>query len=248
MTNKLSFRLILAGVVLALLAGTSIFALLPHGSAAAQETDRQGAMHVSGRAVVTAAPDIAYVALGVETRNESAQTAAMENAALMDKVLTSLKELGLTEEDFSTSGYNVYSYQQTSRSAPEAEPTTWYVVQNRLEITVRDLDRVGEIIDAAIGAGANQVQSVRFDIQDKQAMQLQALENAVKQARMKAQTLAEAAGVTLGGIKVITEQNTSYVPYTDTAALRTFAAPEAKTQITPGDVEVSADVLVEFWF
>ncbi|MGI6148665.1 MAG: SIMPL domain-containing protein [Firmicutes bacterium] len=248
MISKLTLRGILAGTVLILVAAATLGALMPSYGAEAQEAAAQGSMHVSGTAVVSGAPDIAYVSLGVETRSQSAQQAAAENADLMAKVMNALKQLGLTEDDLSTSGYNVYSYQQTPRSDTQAEPITFYVVQNRLEITMRDLEAVGEIIDAAIGAGANQIQSVRFDIQDKQAMQLQALENAIKQARMKAEAMAKAAGVTLGGIKVITEQNTAYVPYTDTAALRAFAVPEAKTQITPGDVEVSADVRVEFWF
>jgi uncharacterized protein YggE len=247
-TNKLSLRVVLVSVALVLLAGAVGSALLPHTGAAAQEKELQGSMNVSGRAVVTGTPDIAYISLGVETRNESAQQAARENAELMTNVMAALKELGLTEADLSTSGYNVYSYQQSNRSDSSAPPITYYVVHNRLDITVKDLDMVGEVIDTAIGAGANQVQSVSFDIQDKQAMQIQALENAVAQARMKGEALARAAGVTLGGIKVITEQNTSYIPYTDTAALRSFAVAEAKTQITPGDVEVSAEVYVEFWF
>lgn len=247
MTTKLNLRLAVVGLLIAILVGTTAV-MLPRPSLAAGDNSERGSLHVSGRAAVSGSPDIAYVQLGVETRNESAQTAAAENAALITSVMDALKKMGFTEADLSTRGYNVYSYQQTNRSDASAPPITIYVVQNNLEITVRDLDMVGEVIDAAIAAGANQVQSVRFDIENKQDMQVQALENAIKQARMKAEAMARASGVVLGGIRVITEQSTSYVPYTDTAVLRSFAAAEAKTQITPGDVEVSADVNIEFWF
>ena len=119
-------------------------------------------------------------------------------------------------------------------------------MHNRLDITVKDLDMVGEVIDT-IGAGANQVQSVSFDIQDKQAMQIQALRTLLRKLDERGSP-GSGRRSHFRGIKVITEQNTSYIPYTDTAALRSFAVAEAKTQITPGDVEVSAEVYVEFWF
>ncbi|NLM38985.1 MAG: SIMPL domain-containing protein [Firmicutes bacterium] len=248
MTAKFGGKLVLTSLVVLLVLGAALGSLYSDGTAAAQESTKEGTLRVNGQAVVTGQPDIAYVSLGVETRGESAQKAAADNAALMSQVMAALKELGLTDKELSTSGYNVYSYQQTNRSDSASETTTVYVVQNRLNITVRNLETVGEIIDTAIEAGANQIQGVSFDIEDKQAMQMQALANAVKQAQAKAEAMAEAAGVKLGGIKVITEQYTNYIPYTDTAAVRTFALAEAKTQITPGDVEVTADVAVEFWF
>lgn|SRR5690554_1531167 len=248
MTTRFSSKLVLIGMIIVLAAGFMINALSLNSNVEAQESTREGSLNVSGKAVVSGTPDIAYISLGVETRGDSAQQAAAENATLMTQVMEALKRLGLVESDLSTSGYNVYSYQQTNRNDANAETTTIYVVQNRIDIKTRDLTGVGEIIDTAIEAGANQIQGIQFDIEDKQAMQLQALENAIQQARMKAEAMAKGAGINLGGIKVITEQHTSYIPYNDTAALRTFAMAEAKTQITPGDVEVTADVIVEFWF
>ena len=93
MISKLTLRGILAGTVLILVAAATLGALMPSYGAEAQEAAAQGSMHVSGTAVVSGAPDIAYVSLGVETRSQSAQQAAAENADLMAKVMNALKQL-----------------------------------------------------------------------------------------------------------------------------------------------------------
>ena len=110
-----------------------------------------------------------------------------------------LKELGLEDKAVTTSGYNIYSYQQTvDRNVPEPQTITIYTVQNRINVTTTKLNEVGKIIDAAVKAGVNQVQGIRFDIKDKQEMQLWALQKAVQQARLKAEAMAESAGVVIG--------------------------------------------------
>ena len=123
---------------------------------------------------------------------------------------------------------------------------TTYYVQNRINITTKDLDAVGQIIDVAIRAGANQVQGIRFDIADKQSLQLQALELAVQQGMTKAKVMAESAGLLLGGLTTMSESYGSYAPMVTTMALRADSAPA--TPISPGDVEVSATVNMNFWY
>lgn len=212
--------------------------------ASAQE---RGSIQVTGSAIVTGAPDVAYITLGVETRDASAEIAAQENATRMASVFAALKALGLTDKELATSGYNVYSSNQVQNRGTEDEVTiTTYHVQNRINITVTDLASVGQIIDTAVKAGANQVQGIRFDIEDKQAMQLEALKNAVAQGMIKAAVMAESAGLTLGGLATMNESYSSYAPMVSTMALR--ADTSASTIINPGDVEVSATVNLEFWF
>ena len=136
-----------------------------------------------------------------------------------------------------------------NRSAPSEETITTYQVQNRINITTKNLDQVGRIIDAAVKAGANQVQGIRFDLADKQELQLQALQSAIKQAKMKAEAMAASAGVELQGIVSINEDYGTYVPLQDAMVMRAASyANQAETSITPGEIEVTARVTMVFWF
>lgn len=250
--KNLSKALVVGGIVVlmftAMLAGNGSL-----GTAAAQSetssAENRGALNVTGSAVVTGSPDIAYITLGVETKDQSAETASQDNANRMAAVMAALKKMGLKDSDISTSGYNIYSYQQQiDRTLPTEQMVTVYTVQNRINITTKQLDQVGKIIDAAVKAGANQVQGINFDIEDKQELQLLALENATKQAKIKADAMAKAAGVTLGGLTTIQEEYATYAPMNEAMTLRAASFKAADTAITPGDVEISARVNAEFWF
>lgn len=224
-----------------------VFAVI--GGASGAELENSGRLKVTGTAVISGAPDVAYITLGVETRNQSAEEASQENAERMGKVMAALKELGLDDKAITTSGYNIYSYQQTvDRNAPEPQTITIYTVQNRINVTTTKLKEVGKIIDAAVKAGVNQVQGIRFDIKDKQEMQLLALQKATEQARLKAEAMAESAGVVIGGLALMEEEYASYAPMTDMVMMRAESFMEAETSISPGDVEVSARVWMEFYF
>lgn len=218
--------------------------LTPQGVLANSEAKR---LQVTGTAVVTAEPDVAYITLGVETQDPSAEKAAQANAEIMARVFAALEELGLSKKEVSTSGYNIFgSTQVINRGTDQEETITTYWVQNRINITTTDLDSVGEIIDRAVKAGANQVQGIRFDVQDKQPLQLEALKLAVRQARAKAEAMAEAADLTLGEIVTMSESYSTYAPVVSAAAFK--AEGVAGTNINPGDVEISANVQLEFSF
>lgn len=207
--------------------------------------DQRGSLQVTGTAVVTGAPDVAYITLGVETKDPSAQVASQENTNRMASVFAALRELGLTDKELTTSGYNIYS---TLRGTNNEVTVTTYHVQNRINIATRELEKVGTIIDVAVENGANQVQGIRFDIEDKQMMQLQALKNAVQQGKAKAEVMAEAAGITLGGLTTMNESYSSYAPMVSALAMRGDGFAPSPTTINPGEVEVSATVTMDFWF
>lgn len=247
MFNKISKRVNVSVVaILAILFVTLGSSVQVVASSIPENSSR---LQVTGTAVVTAAPDTAHISLGVETRDASAEQAAQENAKRMAQIMMALKEMGLTDREISTSGYNIYSYNQTLNRGTEGETTvTTYQVQNRIEITTKNLDQVGKIVDAAVKAGANQVQGIRFDLADKQELQLKALANAVKQAHTKAETMAEAAGVVIGGLVTMNEDYGTYAPMYDTMVMRAQSVGNVETSITPGDVEVSARVTMVFWF
>lgn len=235
---------VLIVVMLSLCSGVIVPGLALANSEPAQE---RGSIQVTGSAVVTGSPDVAYITLGVETKDASAEAASRDDANRMSKVFAALKALGLTDKELATSGYNVYSSTQVLGRGTDTEVSiTTYHVQNRINITTKELNSVGQIIDVSVKAGANQVQGIRFDIENKQAMQLQALKDAVQQGKAKAEIMAEAAGVTLGGLSTMNENYSSYAPIVSTMALKADFA--AGTTINPGDVEVSATVNLNFWF
>lgn len=237
-------------VILSLLTVVLVLGIQPTGLVLANSIpENPSRLNVNGNAVISVAPDTAYVSLGVETSNVSAEVASEENAIRMAKVLAALKELGLTDKEISTKGYNIYSYNQTqNRGTKDEVNITTYQVQNKIEITTKNLEQVGKIVDIAVKAGANQVQGIRFDLADKQDLQLQALGNAIKQARTKAEVMAAAAGVELGGIISLNEDYGSYAPMYETAVMRAQSLSSVDTSITPGDVEISARVSMVFWF
>lgn len=209
--------------------------------------ENSGRLQVMGNAVATASPDVAHITLGVETSHTSAERATQENARKMNNVFVALKNLELEDIDISTSGYSVYSYNETVKNGSNEENVTTYHVRNNINITTKDLNETGTIVDVAVKAGANQIQGIHFNLKDKQELQLQALKLAIEQAKKKATAIADASDVTLGGIASITENYASYAPMQDSMMKSSFAG-SAGTSFNPGDVEVSAQVTIEYWF
>jgi uncharacterized protein YggE len=214
-------------------------------------------INVAGTGTVTVSPDKAIVYLGVQTQSADATAAQQENAEKMDGIIAALKDAGIPEDDMETSGYSMYpmrSY-EVLRSYEAEEPTiTGYVVSNRLMVTVTDVDKVGDIIDTAVNAGANEVQSVSFTLSDdaRQDARAQALENAVEAARSDVDTLAGILGVNiLGPVEVTTSGGSVVTPYpAPYAAAVKEAGYEMResTSILPSDISVTAYVQMVYQF
>lgn len=246
MRKKLVILCCLSFLLLALFWGVGIPA-----SAGASSEGQERVIRVYGEAEITAEPDVARIILAVETRSQSAKEAAEENARLMDAVLSALKEMGLEEEQLKTGAYSIYSYREAVEPRTQEQQITHYRATNELNITLHELDKTGPVIDTAVQAGANQVRSIHFDLQDPENMQLEALKSATSQAGTKARAIAESAGVTIREIKSISEDSVYYAPfraeYRDDIGLgEAEAAPP--TPITPGDVTVRARVTAEYRF
>ncbi len=213
-------------------------------------------INVAGTGTVTASPDKAVVYLGVQTQSIDATAAQQENAEKMDRIIAALKDAGITEDDMETSGYSMYplrSY-EALRSYEEEEPKiTGYVVSNRLMVKVNDIDKVGDLIDTAVNAGANEVQSVSFTLSDdaRQDARALALENAVEAARSDVDILAKNLDVTiLGPVEVTTSGGNVVTPYSVSYAAVDEAGYEMRksTSILPSDISVTAYVQMVYQF
>jgi uncharacterized protein len=181
------------------------------GAPTRQESPRT--VNVTGTGMVSIVPDIAYISVGVHTEESTASEAVDENNAQTQKVIDSLVESGVAAEDIRTSNFSIWPNQYYDDMGMPAEK--YYSVDNTVYVTVRDLATMGELLDAAITAGANNVYSISFDLADKSADMQKARELAVKNAEAQAAELAAAAGVELGEIQSISYYDNSSYPYTD---------------------------------
>jgi uncharacterized protein YggE len=220
-------------------------------SAVAAPTDAASATRsgitVSGVGKVTVRSDQAEVRLGVQAQASSAAAAQSQASAVMARLIAALKRLGVADKDLATEWLSLqpqYAYQPDA-SGPAR--ISGYVANQTLVVTVRDLARAGAIIDAGVGAGADSIGGISFSLADPEAASGQARTAAMADARTRAQTLASAAGVSLGPVTSISETSASEpqpLVY-DGGAL---AAPGSKapTQVQPGTTEVEVDLTVDF--
>ena len=197
---------------------------------------------VSGEGNVRAAPDYASIASGVTVRAKTAQEAAAANAKLMVAVTAALRDAGIAQEDIQTARYSIEPIYAPPQQ--NAEPKlTGFSASNQISAKVRDIARVGDIIDRLIGAGANEIGGVQFLHSDISKALDGARQAAMADARRKAQVYAQAAGIRLGSVIWITEEP-GYAPSYPMAALRASSA--APTPITAGEDTLRAQITVGF--
>jgi uncharacterized protein YggE len=196
-----------------------------------------GTLSVLGTGEVTTTPDTAKVSAGVTTQAPSAADAIAANADEMSKVIAALKRAGVAGKDLQTEFVSV-----NPRYDDNGQAIVGYSASNSVSAVVRELSNVGDVIDAAVAAGANNVSGPSLARDDQDELYRDALEAAVANARQKATALAQAAGVSLGKIRSLNESPQSAGPVMFDA----LAAREAATPIEPGTAEITAAVSVVF--
>ena len=232
------------------------------GSSDAPTIEQKKVITVSGYGTVDTTPDEAVIRLAVVTQAEDVKTASDENSEKMDAVLAALYELGIPEDDAVTSGYRVrprYNWRD------DEESLIGFQVLNSLVVTVRDITKVGDVIDAALGSGANEIDDVTFTVSDERQADLreEAIVDAARRASADAASVADVMGVTIVGPVEISTTGSEFSPYrmhmsydSGYGGMMTIeAVPKAAPmemgagpQIQPGDVTVSAQVTVVYEF
>lgn len=235
---------ILALAGLLVLAGCSA---LPAGGPSANTNT----LSVSGVGQASAAPDIAYVDLGVTTSGPDVGPAVEQTNQTARMVMQAILEVGVDEADVQTTNFNVWSEDRSGAlpvspegQAPAAQ-TTIYHAENDLHVTVRDVDQLGDVIQAGLDAGANQVRGVNFGIEETTAVQAEARAQAVEDARQRAEDLADEMGVTLGDPIVISEGIGGGGPYPVLEAAATGLGGGGPS-ISPGQLTVQVQVYVTY--
>lgn len=203
-------------------------------------------MNVTGAGQVFLTPDIAYIYIGVHTEGASVSEVVAENTSGTQKVTDALLELGIAKEDIRTTNFNIWPQQKYDQMGQPTGIST-YVVDNTVYVTVRDLAKMGELLDSAIQAGANTINSIQFDVADKTEALKQARSEAVKNAMTQAQELAEAAGVKLGEIQSISFYDSYPIPMMDAYGKGGGgAALEAAVPVQPGQLTLTVNVNLSY--
>jgi len=202
-------------------------------------------LSVNGTGQAFLSPDIAYIYIGVHTEEDTAADAVKANNSQTQQVISALRDAGVAANDIRTTNFSIWPNQQYG---PNGQPTsTRYVVDNSVFVTVRELDGLGDLLDSAIGAGANSINSIQFDVADKAEALKKAREEAVKDAKEQAQQLADAAGMNLGDVQTISFYDSAPVPYMEYGKGGGGGATvEAAVPIQPGQLTVTATVSISY--
>ena len=200
---------------------------------------------VNGIGRVAVRPDLADLRIGVTVTEPSIEAARAGSATALTSVIERLKALGIAERDLQTSIVAVSpAYDYSSNTNPPR--LTGYTFANLLAVVVRDIERVGDAIDAALAVGATTVDRIVFRVEDQSAAETQARQSAMADAKGRAETLAAAAGVTITGVAAIVESGAA-IPYpTPFAEMAKMAASDASTPVEAGMNEVTATVTVTY--
>ncbi len=232
----------LAGLVLAVVIGP---ALAPRAvnAQAGSTTPPEHTISVAGTGTVTIAPDVADLRVGVAVTRPKVKDARQVAATQMAAVIAALKKAGIADADIQTT---VLSLQPQYDYPVNGQPRlTGYQVMNQVTATIRNLDRIDDAVDGAMGAGATTMDGLTFRVDDPTKAEAQARDMAVKAARAKADALAKAAGISITGVASISDQNVALpnpVPYM-TAGAAPDKAVSTPIQVGTNDVTVTVAVV-----
>ena len=207
-------------------------------------------LNVNGNGTVYLTPDIAYITIGVHTEDPNLATGVSTNNTQAQALVDALKKAGIAAKDIQTSNFSVYNNNNNGQTIDKATgqviSTGYYSVDNTVNVTVRDLSHLGSVLNTAVGAGANAINSISFDVADKTAAMQQARQKAMANASSLATELAKTAGVSLGEIQVISYTDNSPLSYYGMGGGGAAAAANASVPIQPGQTQISVTVSVTY--
>ena len=228
---------------------TSVCLLVGFADAWPEEKEANGerTVQVTGVGVVERKPDQAGLLLAVETFEATAEQATRQNAAKMAQVFKKLKKMALPENGVRTVSYNLTPRYESTERRKEEPKIIGFVAQNMVEVTVEPAERAGEVIDAATGAGANRIASLKYQLKAPEDARKDALRKAVANARAQAEALVDAAGQKLGPPLRISTSGDIHGPenvFDHRRAL--FSRAAAPTPVEAGTVRITVRVDIAY--
>jgi uncharacterized protein len=199
---------------------------------------------VTGNGKVTLTPDIAYISIGVHTQNASAKDAVSENNSQAQAVVTAIKGFGVADKDIQTTDFSIYPQQQTDANGKVTG--ILYMVDNTVYVTMRDLTKLGDLLDSTVSSGANNINSIQFDVADKTAALSQARLAAVADARKQADELTKATNVGVGDVQSISYSDSTAPVAIQFAKADVVAAPAASVPVQAGSMQITTMVTIVY--
>jgi uncharacterized protein len=232
-------------VVVAALAAAALIG--PRQGFTAEDGKLPRVISVSGLGEVKSRPDMATISTGVVTEGTTAKEALANNNKAMAAVIAALKNAGIAEDDIQTSDFSVSPkyppYQPNQTTAPRI---VGYTVSNQVTARVKDLQKLGPVLDTLVQAGSNQINGIMFGIDEPKPQLDDARKKAVADARAKAELYAAAAGVSLGKVVQITESSAVVPPMPMYAKREMAMAQDASVPIAAGQQIVTANVSITY--
>jgi uncharacterized protein YggE len=218
--------------------------------------DSPNTIVVTGTGAVHTQPDIAHASLGVETRDADPRVAQTRNNELVASVIETMRSLGIDEADMQTT--NFFMFPVFDHGGMRVDPMgnfeqhepriIGYSVSNTVRVTIRNLDIAGDVLSAAVAAGANVAGGIQFGLQDSSALYHQALALAINDAAGRAQSIAQALGKNLGTPVAVVENSGWFMPMARAEAFAMGMAADGSVPVQAGELTVTASVQVTYSF
>jgi uncharacterized protein YggE len=221
-------------------------AALPQGGGGISPTGQfTEGLVVVGTGTARAEPEVAQITFGVELRGDDPAALVDEGARKIDGASAAARELGIADGDVRTTGYNLWveNIHDPETGMPTGEVA--YHVSHNVQVILRDLDQVGELLAAAVGAGANSISEVSFNVEDPEALVVQARQQALEDAGARAKQMAEGLGIALGKPILVMESGGWY-PMPAAGIGGGGMAEVAAPSISPGTFSVSVSVQIAY--
>lgn len=218
-------------LALGLVAGTYI---------TAHAQDDRRSITVTGTSEISVPSDLAVMRISVKTQSKSADEAVKENAIKMNAVKAALQKEGFSKEFLKTDNYRLYK----TSNYDEKDKEEMYEALHTIKVKNEDLQKTGKIVDAAINAGATDIDSLSFTLKDSKKYQSQALANAILDAKSKAETIAKTLHKKIINIISVSEGSVDINPYNFRSKM--LAADMGSTSIESGETHVSGEITVVF--
>ncbi len=207
-------------------------------------TPEQKFISVSGSASIFVVPDTASISVGVLTSAKTAGEASAKNAAAMTAVIGALKNLGLTDAEIRTSFLSIQPEYNFSAGTPSIQTISGYSASNNVQVTTKSLEKLSNIVDKSVAAGANQVGGISFTVSEEKQKQVsnELLANAIKDAQTKANNLAQSLNVRIAGVRTASISEPGFPqPFSIVAQGLGTATP-----IQPGETRVTLSVQITY--
>lgn len=202
---------------------------------------------IQGTGIITTAPDIAYISLGVNSNAATARIALDKNTKAMNNIITAIKKADVKNADIQTSNFSINPRYNRAKKNNQMPEVIGYEVFNNLSITIRDLDELGAILGRVVTLGSNRINNIRFAVSNPQPLEDKARALAAKDAKRHAEIYANTLGFNLGKIITISEGNARKFPVAESMQMRgamMMDSPMSEAPIEAGEQAISSNVTV----